>query len=116
VSVCIGGGWTAIVSVATVDEFVVVFVITVFSGERMMRGRVVVCGVGIIGDAIAPLGGGIEPAIVGDCCIVPFGMPLVVAGSVNAVVVSAFVPVIGTAVDGGGVSPGPLIVDVTLSV
>ena len=104
-------------SVATVDVFVVVFVITVFCGERMMRGRVVVCGVGTIGDAIAPLcGGGIEPATVGDCCIDPFGMPLVVAGSVKAVVVSAFVPVIGTAFDGGGVSPGPLIVDVTLSV
>jgi len=71
-----------------------------------MRGRVVVCG------AI----GGIVPAIVGDCCIEPLGIPLVVAGNVNAVVVSAFVPVSGTAVVGGGVSPGPLIVDVTLSV
>ena len=95
-------------SVATVVVFV--FVITVFCGVRITRGRVVVC-TGVV------IEGGIVPAIVG-VCIDPVGaaLALVVAGNVNAVVVSAFVPVSGTAVAGGGVSPGPLIVDVTESV
>ena len=62
---------------------------------------------------------GIVPAIVGaGCCIIdPFVVTLAAAGSVKRVVVSAFVPVIGAVVNiGGGVSPGPLMVDVTLSV
>lgn len=36
-----------------------------------------------------------------------------VCGKVNAVVVSTFVPVTVEPVSGGGVSPGPLIVEVT---
>jgi hypothetical protein len=52
------------------------------------------------------------PAIVPGCSVV---VPVTVPGSVNAVVVSTFVPVIVELVSGGLISPGALIVDVTVS-
>jgi hypothetical protein len=53
---------------------------------------------------------GSVPAIVPGCAV---DVVVAVPGSVKAVVVSTFVPVTVEVVSGGGVSPGPLMVEVT---
>jgi hypothetical protein len=93
-----GGFGTATVSVAIV-------VLSSRGGRGFATGRRGVFAGGT---------GGMLLAIVPGCCIEPIDVSVCVWGSVKFVVVSAFVPVRGTdAVVGGGVSPGPLIVDVT---
>ncbi|HEX9491649.1 MAG TPA: hypothetical protein VGA33_00165 [Thermoanaerobaculia bacterium] len=100
VSVAVGAVWVGGGAAVSVLLFIGGFVVV--GWVERGRGR----GVG------AEVAVGKVPATVPGCCVVV--AVVAVPGSVKAVVVSTFVPVIvELVIAGGGFSPGALIVDVT---